>query len=145
METQTQTELITQLRAQHITLMRHFEHALTHSKHLTHSNISRIKDVLTALSHDLHDHLALENDVLYPRYLERIPKPCEHRQAIEHFITEMRVTERSIAQFLHTYRTEARILEDRNKFRNDLGAIFLQFCRRVEIENDEVYDRYLLM
>lgn len=145
MDIRSQTELVAQLRAQHIALMQGFERALTHSRDLTETNVPRVLEALTQFTHKLHEHFTLENEIFYPLFLEKKHARGENTESIEKFIAEVQSTESTITAFLDSFETQEQIVAQAEKFRSELQSIFLQFCKRIETENDIIYDVFLLM
>lgn len=102
-----------------------------------HTRAAEIRQAFSELSAKLRLHLALEDDLLYPR-LGRHPDP-RARELAAHYQTEMGGIRQAYEDFLAQWIHSGRVATEYSAFKTALKGLFAALNDRIHRENTQVY------
>jgi len=143
MDNQTPQDLIKNLIAQHRQLQQDL--ILVMNDIDDKKNCSeRIVANLQKFRQQLIDHLKLEDDVFYMKYIEIKKMRGEDLSSTYSFIQEIKQIGVAVMQFLEKYSNKDSV-ENEDNFKSELSAIVSTLNARIETEEEGVYGIYLVM
>lgn len=102
----------------------------------TQDDASRARELMTALNAALIEHLAIEDDELYPELMKA--DDASVRQLAEHYVDDMGAISGAWAHYFGEW-SQARILSDRSRFAVATKWLIGALAHRVEREDDTLY------
>ena len=106
----------------------------------TAGNAKKILDTLIKMSASLKIHLAKEDNHLYPQFAKCGDAAVE--KMASDFQKEMGSLKDTWTEFSGNWRTEAKIQENADEFKNTISAIFKALAARVEKEEKTLYPAF---
>ncbi len=102
-------------------------------------------ELLLKFKNDLLGHLAVEDKIFYPAYLNELKEKGEDVSNTVAFIEEMGLIKDAVLVFLNKYGTTSDILKDVELFTSELKGIIQTLNIRIETEEEGVYEFYSVM
>lgn len=93
----------------------------------------------------LNSHMEIENAQFYPDYIRAKKERGESIDGTKKFIQEMDDIANGIDQFIETYHSEAIILENEAIFQKDLSRLQSTLSVRIDVEEEGLFEVYLVM
>lgn len=141
----TPKELILLLKQQHQGLRTDFSAAVNASSEANRTDAQQILLALNVAETALVEHMQTENTLFYADYLEKKMQRGESVEKTKYFVHEMDEIGARANDFFERYRSAEAILENQLTFRKELTDIFSTLKIRMEVEEEGIFDIYLLM
>lgn len=138
-------DLISKLKAQHRLLQSDLSLVLDDANPEAERDYGNTVLKLTKFKDDLFEHLKLENEALYPDYLDKKRKKGEDITDSTEFIKRMDDIGKAVMDFLGKYNTAEAIEAALLDFRKELTDVIGTLNVRIETEEEGVFGSYLLM
>ncbi|OGZ04856.1 MAG: hypothetical protein A2845_05180 [Candidatus Lloydbacteria bacterium RIFCSPHIGHO2_01_FULL_49_22] len=144
MDTSSEQKLVSALIAQHQELREDVAAILAHATSLDRSNVDLVYDELSKFKSDLFQHLKLENETFYVKYLAKKRSEGEDIEQLNNFIEQMDVIGEVVTQFLSKYATAESILNSpTGEFMKRLHEVTDILDVRIETEEGSTYQMFL--
>lgn len=146
MDTSSEQKLVSTLIAQHQELREDIAAISAHAASLDRSNADLVYDDLSKFKSDLFQHLKLENETFYVKYLARKRAEGEDVEQLNNFIEQMDIIGEVVTQFLSKYATaESTLNGPSGEFMKQLHEVTDILDVRMETEERSIYQTFLSM
>lgn len=134
--------LVKTLKDQH----RNLQSALVNTeKELSSGSTENVIKLLANFRTDLIIHLELENGTFYPDYLRITEEKGGDTEKIKGFIAQMAEIGEKVIAFLSKYITTDSINSNKQDFAKELEKITSTLNLRIQMEEEGIYDIYLVI
>ncbi len=97
----------------------------------------QIRSLLTSMTGKIKVHLAMEDDVLYPKLFQH--KNADVRATAKRFFEEMGGLKKAFSDYVGKWQGPAAIQKDPSAFMNETKAVINALAERVKKENTELF------